>query len=398
MTITDPDAEARRALRRHRAFATALLVLMAALTLGSYALPARLRDRPAAGRRQGRLRRRHRRLVRGDRPVPPSARHPDPAHRHHPAPEGAARRRRSAASSPPMCSPAARSRACSRGSICRASCTASWPIPPPRGPPPWRSRHAAAAAGDAWRTAARGGSSPASCRASSAAPAPAGWSRGRCTAWSKAAATRRCSASSSASSKTLLAEQGGSAARRDRGAGARAGRPAGRLGAGRLDRAPRAGDGERRTGQDEPRRLRAARRIRRMGAARDHPHGGRPGARRRDRRGDPPGGGARDGAGLAVGRLGAAAAGAGSRRRQAVRAAPSPISKARWPISAPCWRPTRRRARGSTRGGERGRRLLPAAQAQLVRLHRPGGRRLGHRRRSSTGWSCGSARTCNTCG
>jgi uncharacterized membrane-anchored protein YjiN (DUF445 family) len=39
MTAPDPDAEARRTLRRHRAFATALLVLMAALTLGSYALP-----------------------------------------------------------------------------------------------------------------------------------------------------------------------------------------------------------------------------------------------------------------------------------------------------------------------------------------------------------------------
>jgi uncharacterized membrane-anchored protein YjiN (DUF445 family) len=39
MTHPDPDAEARRTLRRHRAFATALLVLMAALTLGSYALP-----------------------------------------------------------------------------------------------------------------------------------------------------------------------------------------------------------------------------------------------------------------------------------------------------------------------------------------------------------------------
>ncbi len=36
----DPDADARRTLRRHRAFATALLILMAALTLGSYALPA----------------------------------------------------------------------------------------------------------------------------------------------------------------------------------------------------------------------------------------------------------------------------------------------------------------------------------------------------------------------
>ena len=40
MTPPDPDAEARRTLRRHRAFATGLLVLMAALTLGSYALPA----------------------------------------------------------------------------------------------------------------------------------------------------------------------------------------------------------------------------------------------------------------------------------------------------------------------------------------------------------------------
>ena len=35
----DPDAPARRSLARHRAFATGLLVVMAALTLGSYALP-----------------------------------------------------------------------------------------------------------------------------------------------------------------------------------------------------------------------------------------------------------------------------------------------------------------------------------------------------------------------
>lgn len=35
----DPDAEARRILARHRAFATFLLVLMAALTLGTYAMP-----------------------------------------------------------------------------------------------------------------------------------------------------------------------------------------------------------------------------------------------------------------------------------------------------------------------------------------------------------------------
>jgi uncharacterized membrane-anchored protein YjiN (DUF445 family) len=39
MTDSDPDAAARRALARHRAFATSLLILMAALTLGSYALP-----------------------------------------------------------------------------------------------------------------------------------------------------------------------------------------------------------------------------------------------------------------------------------------------------------------------------------------------------------------------
>ena len=36
--MTDPDAAARRSLRRHRTFATALLLLMAALTLGTYAL------------------------------------------------------------------------------------------------------------------------------------------------------------------------------------------------------------------------------------------------------------------------------------------------------------------------------------------------------------------------
>ena len=35
----DPDLPLRRALRRHKAFATGLLVLMAALMLGSYALP-----------------------------------------------------------------------------------------------------------------------------------------------------------------------------------------------------------------------------------------------------------------------------------------------------------------------------------------------------------------------
>jgi uncharacterized membrane-anchored protein YjiN (DUF445 family) len=39
MTETDPDAAARRELRRHRAFATFLLLLMGAITLGCYALP-----------------------------------------------------------------------------------------------------------------------------------------------------------------------------------------------------------------------------------------------------------------------------------------------------------------------------------------------------------------------
>ena len=37
--LSDPDAEARRTLRNHRLFATALLVVMAALTLTTYALP-----------------------------------------------------------------------------------------------------------------------------------------------------------------------------------------------------------------------------------------------------------------------------------------------------------------------------------------------------------------------
>lgn len=39
LAVPDPEAPLRRALARHRAFATALLVLMAAAMLGSYALP-----------------------------------------------------------------------------------------------------------------------------------------------------------------------------------------------------------------------------------------------------------------------------------------------------------------------------------------------------------------------
>src|SRR5947209_1732671 len=39
VTPSDPDAQARQTLARHRAFATVLLILMASLTLLCYALP-----------------------------------------------------------------------------------------------------------------------------------------------------------------------------------------------------------------------------------------------------------------------------------------------------------------------------------------------------------------------
>ena len=196
----DPDVEARRTLRRHRAFATALLVLMAALTLGSYALPASTAtDLLQAAAKAG--------FVGGIAdwfavtalfrhplgiPIPHTAIIPNQKER-----LGAALGRFVAThvftgdevagvlsrldlpgilhrflADPVSARPAA-SRA--RRACCRAS-----------SPP--------------WRTAAPAASSPASCRASWAAPAPAGWWRARCTAWSRAAATRRCSASSSASS------------------------------------------------------------------------------------------------------------------------------------------------------------------------------------------------------
>ena len=84
----------------------------------------------------------------------------------------------------------------------------------------------------------------------------------------------------------------GRPAHRHRGARARAGRPAGGMGARRVGGAARAGNGERRAGQGQPGRLRTARRVRRMGAARDRPHGGGPAALGRDRHGHPPRGGA----------------------------------------------------------------------------------------------------------
>ena len=77
-------------------FATGLLRADGGRHAGELCAAAGLRRRAvlqAAG--QGRLRRRHRRLVRGHRAVPPSARPADPAHRHHSGAEGAARRRRS---------------------------------------------------------------------------------------------------------------------------------------------------------------------------------------------------------------------------------------------------------------------------------------------------------------
>ncbi len=49
MSEPDPDAGLRRTLMRHKAFATALLLLMAALTLGSFALPAHWGDGWPAG-------------------------------------------------------------------------------------------------------------------------------------------------------------------------------------------------------------------------------------------------------------------------------------------------------------------------------------------------------------
>ena len=137
MTEPDPDILARRTLRQHRLFATGLLVLMAALTVASYLVPPSWWAGLAASGRQGRVHRRHRGLVRGDGAVSPSAGHTNSAYRHHPQParapgSGARPFRRQ-----PRLHRAPRSPACCAGWICRASCTASWPIPRP--PIPRRS-------------------------------------------------------------------------------------------------------------------------------------------------------------------------------------------------------------------------------------------------------------------
>ena len=110
-------------------------------------------------------------------------------------------------------------------------------------------------------------------------------------------------------------------------------------------------------------------------------------------------GGARDGAGLAVGRLVAAAAGAGGRCRRGRPGARSPIIEgALGNLGAMLEADPAAREPGA-RGGEAVvASLLPAAQTRLSDFIAQVVGRLGHRRRSSSGWNCASARTCNTCG
>ena len=264
-------------------------------------------------------------------------------------------------------------RRAARGSTCPASCTASWPTPSRRAPPPRRSPpccraccprvedgrarrlvapHRAAHPG---RPRRRAGGGPRAAQPGRGRPPPGG------VRLRPRPAPRPCSPARRR--RCAPPSRSGCASR---AAGWSAGRSAPRSRAAcwrtvnaELDKI-------------EPRRLRTARRLRRMGAPRDRPHGGGPGARRRDRRGDPPGGGARDGAGLAVGRLGAAAHGAGGRCRATRPGARVAYyrGRARQPR-----RDAGSRSRGARAGAARGRRassrsLLPAAQAQLVRLHR----------------------------
>ena len=189
----DPEAPLRAALARQRAVATGLLVAMAALMVGTYAMPPGLLDRPAAGRRQGRRGGRHRRLVRGDGAVPPAARPAHPAHRHHPGAEGAPR---------PGPGPLRRQPRLHRG---RGAAGDGPPRPlrhPPRLPdrprrrPPGRRghrRHPAPRPGDAggWPRAAAAGA-PAAAHRRRAGRRRACW-RACCAPWSMAAGTRRSS-------------------------------------------------------------------------------------------------------------------------------------------------------------------------------------------------------------
>ena len=219
-----------------------------------------LGDRAAAGRRKGWIRRRHRGLVRGDGAVPPSAWHPDPPHRHHPHPEGTAGPR--------------------PGSLRRQPCghrpggpgvLARLDVPGILASLPGRSGRRAPGRGRAGRDAAevafqrRGRPGAAGGRAHRAAHPgrPGGGRRGGA---GPARPGGRAAASGGARlparpDQDAARRAGGGVADRDRGAGARAGRPAGRLGVGRVDRAARAGDAERRAGQDRAGWVRTARRI-----------------------------------------------------------------------------------------------------------------------------------------
>ena len=247
MTEPDPDALARRTLRKHRLFATGLLVLMAVLTLASYSMPPSwwsglLQASAKAGFIGG---------IADWFAVTALFRHPLGIPIPHTAiiPNQRARLGQAlGGSSPTMCSPARRCPTCWRSSICRASCTGSWLIRRRRIRRRWRWPACCRSCWRRWRTDGRAGCWRVWCRGSWAGRRRARWWPGRCTAWSMAAGTRRCSASSSGRLKTALAGREDALRHGDRGAGARTGRPAGRLGAGRVDRPAGAGAGQRRTG------------------------------------------------------------------------------------------------------------------------------------------------------
>ena len=382
MTDPDPEADLRRALRRHKAFATSLLVLMAALILVAMcAVAARLGRRPAAGRRQGRVRRRHRRLVRGDRAVPPPARHADPAHRHHPAPEGAARPRARPLRRQPCVH---RRRGGRRAAPARP---ARHPAPLPGRPASARpaaqalAAHAAAHAGHASRTAA-----PAGSLARIIPRLLGGAGAGRVVARAlrglvEGGRHQEVFGFVLGQFKTLLAskEEALRAAIEER-VREQGGRLVGwALGASIARRVLAMVNAELDKMSPDGSELRAAfdEWVRRE----IEPHGERSGARRRNRRRDPPRGGARDGPGLAVGRVVPAAPGAGGGRRAARTAAPSPSSKARSAnLGVMLEADPAARARVHARGARPwSRSLLPAAQAQLADFIAQVVGRLGHR-------------------
>ena len=188
------------------------------------------------------------------------------------------------------------------------------------------------------------------------------------------------------------------AARVHREQGAQPGRPPGRLGAGRAGRQPRAGRAARRAGPCRPARQRHPRRVRRMGAPRARPHGARPGARRRDRRRHPPRDGARDGAGLAVGRLGPAAPRHRGRRRPPQRPHHGRDRGRAGQSRRLPGRGSGRAGQAAARRRERGREPAAERADAALRLHRRGRGQLGTRRPSPTSWSCALAATCSSFG